>query len=70
MSPRKSYRPVGTGVNFHPAVIEYLNRICVDEDCDRSALLNRIVREHARQRHGALEPVAPQIRIGRCPKVI
>jgi hypothetical protein len=70
MTPRKPYRPVGTGVNFHPAVIRYLNELCEVEDCDRSALLNRIVREHARQHGGALEPIAAQARIARCAKVI
>ncbi len=50
MPNRKPYRPVATGVNFHPAVMDYLNRLCVEEDCDRSALINRIIREHARRR--------------------
>ena len=70
MSPRKPYRPVGTGVNFHPAVIEYLDQVCVSEDCDRSALINRIVREHARQREVVLATVVPTSRIARCGKVI
>jgi len=69
MSSRKPYRPVGTGVNFHPAVIDYLDQVCVSEDCDRSALINRIVREHARQRSVPLGPIAPQQPVARCPRI-
>jgi len=60
MSKRKPYRPVATGVNFHPAVMEYLNRLCVEEDCDRSALINRIIREHARHRDTPIHLSHPQ----------
>lgn len=60
MANRKPYRPVATGVNFHPAVMEYLNRLCVEEDCDRSALINRIIREDARRRNTPIHLSHPQ----------
>ena len=47
MTRKKPYIPVTTGVSFHPAVIEYLDHTCYHEGCDRSARINRIVREHA-----------------------
>lgn len=50
MPARKPYRPVLTGVSFHPDVLDYLDRLKVEEDLDRSALLNRIVRDHALRR--------------------
>lgn len=62
MANRKPYRPVITGVSFHPEVKEYLDQLAVEEDLDRSALVNRIVREHA-QRHIATPQTVPQGRI-------
>ena len=59
MPNRKPYRPVATGVNFHPAVMDYLNKLCIEEDCDRSALINRIVREHASSRDAPISLTAP-----------
>lgn len=47
MSKKKPYRPVTTGVSFHPAVIGYLDRACDEFCCDRSALINQIVRQYA-----------------------
>lgn len=56
MARRKSYRPVMTGVSFHPAVIAYLDRSCDHLGCDRSALINLIVRRHALARGNPVEP--------------
>jgi len=66
MSNRKPYRPIITGVSFHPEVIQYLNELREEEDLDRSALINRIVREHARRRRGdgRLTPVTRKARVG------
>jgi len=47
MTRKKPYSPVTTGVSFHPSVIEYLDRACDDQGCDRSALIDRIIREYA-----------------------
>ncbi len=66
MTRRKPYTPVMTGVSFHPAVIDYLNRTSHLLECDRSALINRIVREHAQARGTPIEdrdlPTIPRIR--------
>jgi hypothetical protein len=47
MTRKKPYVPVTSGVSFQPAVLEFLDRTSYQEGCDRSALINRIVREHA-----------------------
>lgn len=70
MSRKKPYIPVTTGVSFHPAIIEYLDNTCYQQGCDRSALINRIVREHAASSGTPLperdRPQIPRIRtIGR-----
>lgn len=62
MSNRKPYRPVITGISFHPEVKQYLDQLSVEEDLDRSALVNRIVREHA-LRHEPAPTEPPQGRI-------
>lgn len=55
MTRKKPYTPVMTGVSFHPDVIDYLDRTSQARQCDRSALINRIVREHARTRGTPIE---------------
>lgn len=70
MTRRKPYTPVTSGVSFHPTVIEYLDETCCQEGCDRSALINRIVRQHAASSGTPLperdRPQIPRIRtIGR-----
>jgi len=70
MTRKKPYVPVTTGVSFHPAVIEYLDNACYQQGCDRSALINRIVQEHAAAAgvplHRRELPCVPRIRtIGR-----
>jgi len=47
MTRKKPYTPVCTGVSFHPAVLAYLDRVCRESCCDRSALINHIVRKYA-----------------------
>lgn len=63
MTRKKPYKPIMSGVSFQPAVIDYLDRACDLENCDRSALINRIVREHAGSQGSELdEPDAGLIR--------
>lgn len=65
MSNRKPYRPIITGVSFHPEVLQYLNELREEEDLDRSALINRIVREHARRRRSGEDRLPTVVRKGR-----
>ncbi len=65
MSNRKPYRPIITGVSFHPEVLKYLNELREEEDLDRSALINRIVREHARRRRSGEDRLPTVVRKGR-----
>ena len=69
MSNRKPYRPIITGVSFHPEVLKYLNELREEEDLDRSALINRIVREHARRRRSGEDRLPTVVRKGRVARV-
>jgi len=64
MSNRKPYRPIITGVSYLPEVLKYLNELR-EEDLDRSALINRIVREHARRRRSGEDRLPTVVRKGR-----
>jgi len=44
-----SSNKIKASVSFQPDVIEYLDRLAKEMDRDRSWLINRIVREHARR---------------------
>ncbi len=65
MPTRRPYRPVLTGVRFHPDVIGYLDQLKVEEDLDRSALINRIVREHAGRRRTGVDRLPLVVRKAR-----
>jgi predicted transcriptional regulator len=53
--PRKlGEEKVPTSVNFDPAVIDYLDRICTSEERSRSYVVNRIIKEHAERQGIAL----------------
>lgn len=46
--PRKlGEEKIPTSVNFDPAVIDYLDRICTSEERSRSYIVNKIIKEHA-----------------------
>ncbi len=47
MPRKKPYTPKPAGVNFHPRVLEYLDQLCEEEVCDRSYLVNKIIRQYA-----------------------
>ena len=55
MPRKRPFKVTTAGVNFDPAVIEYLERLCAQEDRSRSFMINQIVREHA-ERNGTPIP--------------
>ena len=56
MARKRPFKVTTAGVNFDPAVIDYLEHLCAREDRSRSFMVNQIVREHA-QRNGTPIPL-------------
>lgn len=47
---RKKIRKISAGVHFEKRVLEYLDHLAEDEALPRSVLLNRIVKEYAKNK--------------------
>lgn len=47
MAKKKQSPYVSTGVNLETDIVEFLDRLAVNEERPRSYLINRIVREYA-----------------------
>ena len=43
-----------TGVAFDPSVLEFLDQIAVKEELSRSKVINRIIKEYARNRERSI----------------
>ena len=53
---------IAAGVAFDQDVLEYLRRLCQENQRDRSFIINALVREHARQREDRTRKAEPAIR--------